>query len=103
MLRTTWSIQTHSERNGKFLNDSNHQALKNLTFAQQNTSDVRFELIAVSMKIMVFSDAAPCSSVDEYLVCKQRSEVLTTVLLKIQVLLYVMPVIRQVVLELCDL
>ena len=55
------------------------------------------------MKIMVFSDAAPCSSVDEYLFYTQRSEVLTAVLLKIQVLLYVMPVIRQVVLELRDL
>jgi hypothetical protein len=54
------------------------------------------------MKITVFSDAAPCSLVDEYLFCKDRSEVLTTVLLKIQVLLYVMLVIRQVFLGLRD-
>jgi len=49
------------------------------------------------MKIMIFSDAAPCSFVDKYPFCKQRSEVLTAVLLKIQVLLYVMLVIKQVV------
>jgi len=48
------------------------------------------------MKIMVFSDAAQCSLVDEYLFCKQRSEALTAALLKVQVLLYVMLVIRQV-------
>jgi hypothetical protein len=55
------------------------------------------------MKVMIFSDAASCSLVDEYPFCKQRSEVLTAVLLKIQVLLYVMLVIRQVVLELREL
>lgn len=55
------------------------------------------------MKVTVFSDAAPCSLVDEYLFCKQRSEVLRAVLLKIQVLLYVMLVIRQVVLRLRDI
>jgi hypothetical protein len=48
------------------------------------------------MQIMVFSDAAPCSLADEYLFCKQRSQVLTAVLQKVQVLLYVMLVIRQV-------
>jgi hypothetical protein len=55
------------------------------------------------MKVTVFSDAAPCSLVDEYLFCKQKSEVLRAVLLKIQVLLYVMLVIRQVVLRLRDI
>jgi len=74
-----------------------------LTYAQQNTSDVRFELIiSVSVKIMVFSDAAPCSLVDKYLFCKQRSEVLAAVLLKIQVLLYVILVSKQGVLGLRD-
>jgi len=63
----------------------------------RHKQNIAYVIIAVSMKIMVFSDAAPCSLVDEYLFCKQRSVVLTAVLLKIQVLLYVMLVIRQVV------